>query len=236
MILPDLPTDSLYNADLLSQTATDALNDLIAGDATPWNAWTLCQAGEYFMIPLILLLLLALYVAVARGRLLCKGAQLDNTFMQRIKDYVHDNEVESADNLCRKANTPSSRVVLRGIELLGHPLTDIHNSMTLSARIQEGMLKKNIKVLAFIAWGAPLLGLAGAFIGMLRYAFDLGTGAQAFSLSPLFMPWATFVGGLLIGFVALAAYYFLVSKLNRVQFTLNTTIARFLDILNEPSA
>lgn len=233
MIQTDIIAETISRSDSLLQQVQNFANHPLA-DATPWNAWTLCQAGEYFMIPLIVLLLIAIYLVIERGIFICGGARLDNTFLQRVKDYVHDNEIESADNLCRKNNTPASRTVAKGLALLGRPMADIYDYMTLHASIEISTLSKNLKTLAFIAAGAPMLGLAGTFIGMLRAAFDMASG-NGFSPSALLMPFATFVAGLLIGFVALAAYLFLVSKMNRLKLTLNTTIARFLDILNEPA-
>jgi biopolymer transport protein ExbB len=46
----------------------------------------------------------------------------------------------------------------------------------------------------------------------------------------------TTVAGLIVGIVALFAYNFLVSRVNRVMNNLEAKTMEFMDLLNEPSA
>ena len=45
--------------------------------------------------------------------------------MNRIKDYIHEGKVDSALNLCRSTNTPSARMIEKGITRLGRPMNDV---------------------------------------------------------------------------------------------------------------
>ena len=67
------------------------------------------------MIPLALLSLVSIYIFFERWAALRKAATEDATFMKRIKDYIHDGEIESAEMLCKKTDTPYARLIQKGI-------------------------------------------------------------------------------------------------------------------------
>ena len=77
------------------------------------------------MIPIVLLSLVTIYIFVERLLVLRDAARQDNTFMQRIKDYIHAGDVESALNLCKKNPTPVARLIEKGITRLGRPMNDV---------------------------------------------------------------------------------------------------------------
>mgnify|MGYP000841025520 CR=1 FL=1 len=64
----------------------------------PLNLWSLSLKGGFIMIPIVLLSLVTIYIFVERLLVLRDAARQDNTFMQRIKDYIHAGDVESALN------------------------------------------------------------------------------------------------------------------------------------------
>ena len=51
------------------------------------------------MIPLALLLLLCVYITTERSIVIERASKEDSNFMQRIKGYIHEGEIESALNL-----------------------------------------------------------------------------------------------------------------------------------------
>ena len=78
------------------------------------------------MIPLIVLSLVSIYIFFERWIALRKATSDDATFMKKIKDYIHEGEIESAENLCKKTDTPYSRLILKGIS--PHRQTDERRS------------------------------------------------------------------------------------------------------------
>ncbi len=68
--------------------------------------WDLCLQGGWTMIPLALLLLLCIYITTERSIVIERASKEDSNFMQRIKGYIHEGEIESALNLCRNTDTP----------------------------------------------------------------------------------------------------------------------------------
>ena len=77
------------------------------------------------MIPLLLLSLLSIYIFVERLQVIRRAAREDNSFMERIKDYIHEGNIDSALKLCKKTNTPYARLIAKGISRLGRPMNDV---------------------------------------------------------------------------------------------------------------
>lgn len=219
---------------------TDLLTDSIAALTTlqhkpaEWSVWSLCADGYYLMLPLLALLLVVVYVFIERAVFVGQACQTDNAFMQRITDYVHENEVESAVNLCRKTASPVSLTVQRGIDRLGHPETEIIATMEMGARMELSKLQSGMQWLTFASYGAPLIGLLGASLGLARKMFDASFSIE--TLSALSTPIVTFIAGITVGLAAWIAAQYLTSRIKAARVNLLSTIERFMNILNTPAA
>ena len=77
------------------------------------NVIDLAFKGGWIMVVLLLLSLMACYIFIQRLMVIRRAGQEDETFMNRIKDYIHEGKVDSALNLCRSTNTPSARMIGR---------------------------------------------------------------------------------------------------------------------------
>ena len=75
------------------------------------NVIDLACKGGWIMVVLLILSLIAIYIFIQRLFVIKRAAKEDQTFMNRIKDYIHEGKVDSALNLCRATNTPSSRMI-----------------------------------------------------------------------------------------------------------------------------
>lgn len=203
------------------------------------NLWDLCTKGGFIMIILALLTIIALYVFIERLLVLRKAAQSDSTFMSRIKDYIHEGDLESAQNLCNKNNTPYSKLISRGITRLGRPMNDVLVAIENTGNIEVASLEKGLPWLATIAAGAPMLGFLGTVIGMVKAFFNLasaGTSAQVGTLAGgIYEALVTTVAGLVVGIIALFGYNYLVSRVNSIMTMLESKTMEFMDLLNEPS-
>ena len=89
------------------------------------SVWELCMEGGWVMIPLALLAIVAIYIFFERSIMIKRAAYEDTTFMQRIKDYIHEGEIESARNLCFKTDTPYARLIDKGISRIGRQMNDV---------------------------------------------------------------------------------------------------------------
>ena len=198
------------------------------------NLFTMAQYGGWIMIVLALLLAFAIYLFVERLVVLTKATKEDKTFMNRIRDYIKEGNIESAIKLCQRTENPSARMIEKGITRIGRPMQDVQVAIE-----NVGNLEKGLVLIATIAAGAPMLGFLGTVLGMVQTFFNMAQNASGITeiatLSEgMYQAMVTTVGGLIVGILAMFAYNFLVSRVDRVVRQLESRTMEFMDLLNEP--
>lgn len=202
--------------------------------------WTLIMDGGYIMIPLGVLLLVVIYVFTERCIVVNRAARRDKSFMDRIRECVHDGDIESAVNICKKNDTPYSRLVAKGLSRIGRPMNDILVAIENTGNIEVASLGRGMTWLSTTAAGAPMLGFLGTVVGMIQAFFSLASAGNAANISLLssgiYQALVTTVAGLVVGIIALFAYNYLTARINSVMNSLEAGTMEFMDILNEPAA
>lgn len=201
--------------------------------------WSLVIDGGYIMIPIAVLLLVTIYIFVERCIVISRASKDDPTFMKRIRDYIYEGDLENAENLCKKTNTPYARLILKGVTRIGRPMNDVLVAIENEGNIEIANLGRGFTWLSTTAAGAPMLGFLGTVIGMIEAFFSLEKAGTAANITVLaggiYQALVTTVAGLVVGIVALFAYNYLVSRVNRVMNNLESKSMEFMDLLNEPS-
>jgi biopolymer transport protein ExbB len=194
--------------------------------------------GGWVMIPIVLLSFVAAYIFIERFYVIRKAAKEDQNFMNRIKDYIHDGKLESALALCRSTDTPSARMIEKGISRLGRPLQDISTAIENVGKLEISKLEKAFPTLATIVGAEPMLGFLGTVIGMVKSFYAMSQAGNNIEVSLLsdgiYIALITTVAGLIVGILGYFAYNTLVVRVEKVVFNLEATLTEFMDILNEP--
>ena len=203
------------------------------------SLWDLCLRGGPLMIVLALLSLVCIYIFVERAIVINRAAREDDTFMKRIRDYIHEGEIESAFNLCKKTGTPYARLIAKGISRIGRPVNDILAAVENTGNIEIASLSKGLPWLATTAAGAPMLGFLGTVVGMVQAFYAIASEGNSAIIatfsSGLYTALVTSVAGLVVGVIALVAYNYLVARINSVMNMLESKSMEFMDLLNEPA-
>ena len=203
------------------------------------SLWNLTLEGGIIMIPLAVLLLVSIYIFVERCIVIYKASKEDATFMKRIRDYIHEGEIESATKLCKVTNTPYSRLIMKGLTRIGRPMNDVLVAIENTGNIEVSALGRGFTWLSTTAAAAPMLGFLGTVTGMVEAFFAMSNAGSAANISVLsggiYEALVTTGAGLIVGIIALFAYNFLVSRVNRVMSNLEAKTMEFMDLLNEPS-
>lgn len=228
-------TDTINQALVAEETLADA-----AAAQDPINLWTMAQYGGWIMIVLAVLLALGVYLFVERLVIIHKAQKEDKSFMDRVKDYIHDGKMEQAIELCHKTDTPVARMVEKGITRIGRPMQDVMVAIENVGNLEVAKLEKNLVILATVASGAPMIGFLGTVIGMVQVFYNMSaTNSGVIELSALsegmYQAMVTTIGGLIVGILCIFAYNFLVSRIDRVVRILESRTLEFLDLLNEPA-
>jgi biopolymer transport protein ExbB len=194
--------------------------------------------GGWVMIPIILLSLVAAYIFIERYFVIRKATREDINFMNRIKDYIHDGKVDAAMALCKSTDSPSARMIEKGISRLGRSLQDISTAIENVGKLEISKLERGFPTLATITGAEPMLGFLGTVIGMVQSFYAMAQAGNNIEVSLLsdgiYTALITTVAGLIVGILGYFAYNTLVVRVERVVFNLEATNTEFLDILNEP--
>jgi len=203
------------------------------------NIWELATKGGWIMIPIALLLFIAIAIFIERVFVLKKTDKEDPTFMNRIKDYVCEGKIDSAINLCQMTNTPTSRMIEKGISRLGRPMNDILVAIENAGNIEVSNLEKGFMGVATAAAVAPMIGFLGTVTGMVRAFFSMANAGSNVDIillsSGIYEALVTTIAGLIAGIIALLSYNYLVSRVTRVANKMESRTMEFIDLLNEPT-
>lgn len=227
----------------MNTSLTDSLSQIIntpAVSPVELSVFDLATKGGWIMIVLLALSVLAIYLFIAKLLQIKAAGREDHSFMDRIKDYIHEGKIDAAIRLCEDRNTPYARMIHKGITRLGRPMNDILVTIENTGNIEIGRLENGMALLATIAAGAPMIGFLGTVTGMIRAFFDMANAGQAgvdvtLLSNGIYEALVTTVAGLIVGIITLFAYNFLVARLDKVINQMETKTLAFMDLLNEPA-
>ena len=195
-------------------------------------------AGGWLMWPLLLLGGVAIFIFVERFVAIRKASKIDANFMNRLRDMICDGKIEAALRLCKKTDTPIARMIEKGIERIGRPMSDIQTAIENVANLEVSKLENGLPFLATIAGGAPMIGFLGTVIGMVEAFMDMAAAGGTVDMSQLaggmYVAMVTTVGGLCVGIPAYFGYNYLVARIEKLVFQMEANSIAFMDILNQP--
>jgi biopolymer transport protein ExbB len=195
--------------------------------------------GGWVMIPIVLLSLVAVYIFFERWFAIKKAANIDQNFMNRIKDYIMDGKVDAAKTLCQSTDNPVAAMIEKGISRIGRPLNDVNAAIENVGRLEVYKLERGLPTLASVSGGAPMIGFLGTVIGMVQAFHQMSTAGNNINVGELsggiYTALITTVAGLIVGIIAFFAYNILVAKVDKVINTMEASSTEFIDLLNEPA-
>ena len=201
--------------------------------------WDLFMSGGWLMWVLVALAAVMIFIFVERFIAIRKATQIDKNFMNRIRDYILEGNINAAIDLCRRTDSPIARMIEKGIERIGRPMGDIQSAIENVANVEVAKLEVGLPTLASISGGAPMIGFLGTVVGMVQVFIDMSANQSgAIELEQLaggmYVAMVTTVGGLIVGIPAYFAHNYLVARIEKLVFRMEATSIAFMDILNQP--
>ena len=194
--------------------------------------------GQIIIAILFVLLAVALYIYFERFFAIKTASKIDENFMNQIKDYVSNGKLDAANALCKSKDTPTARLIGKGITRIGKPLDDINTAIEMAGKLEVYQLEKNVSVLATIAGAAPMIGFLGTVIGMIIAIHEIANAGGQIDIKllsdGLYTAMTTTVAGLIVGIIAYITYNHLVVRTDKVVYQMEAKSVEFLDLLNEP--
>jgi biopolymer transport protein ExbB len=195
--------------------------------------------GGWLMLVLLILSIIAIYIFGNKWWMIRKAGKIDKNFMKDIHDLIYEGKIKSAMALCQKYDSPVARLVEKGVERIGRPLTDIQTAVENMGNVEVARLEKGLPMLATIAGGAPMIGFLGTVTGMIRAFFEMANAGNNIDITLLsggiYEAMVTTVGGLFVGIIAYFRYNYLTSQISNLVFKMESTTIEFIDMLHEPA-
>ena len=223
-------------------TAIDTVENTVAtAGAERVTLWQMALNGGWIMLVLALLLVLAIYIFIERYLTLhgaLKG-EADNRFMEQIREYVHEGNVDEARRLAKETATPLGRMISKGFSRLGRPLPDIQAAIENEGQLEVARLEKHVSLVATVASLGPMIGFLGTVVGMISAFQEMAYAGNNIDIqmlaSGIYTAMVTTVGGLIVGIICYFLNNLLVSRINKVVFELEVRANEFMDLLHEPA-
>jgi biopolymer transport protein ExbB len=194
--------------------------------------------GQIIIAILFVLLTVAIYIYFERFFAIKAASKVDKNFMNQIKESVSKGNLEAAAALCKSKNTPTARLIGKGISRIGKPLEDINTAIETAGKLEIYQLERNVSVLATIAGAAPMIGFLGTVIGMIIAIHEIANAGGQIDIKMLsdglYTAMTTTVAGLIVGIIAYITYNHLVVRTDKVVYEMEAKSVEFLDLLNEP--
>ncbi|TWI80477.1 biopolymer transport protein ExbB [Lacibacter cauensis] len=223
------------------QNAVDTLVNAATTQAVPKKEMhlidLLMQAG-WIMIPLLLLSVATVYVFVERWMAIKKATEVDDNFMNIIRDNILSGNVTAARNFARNTANPVGRIIDKGLQRIGKPIDSIENSMENVAQLEMYKLERNVNILSVISKVAPIFGFVGTLVGLMQLFFNINaTGEYELSTiaGGIYTKLITSISGLVIGLIAYLFHNILSTQVEKAVNKMEASAADFLDVLQEPT-
>jgi len=233
----------------ITNKVTEVINDTslavdqIVNDQTgeiKLSIWEMAQKGGWIMLVLAVFSVIAVYIFIERFLIIKKASKEEDNFMNNIRDFMHNGQIEPAMTLCKSNSSPIARMIEKGISRIGKPLNDINAAIENVGKLQVSRLEKNIATLATIAGAGPMIGFLGTVIGMIVAFYDMSMAGNNIDIALLsngiYQAMVTTVAGLIVGIVAYICYNILVARIEKLVYKLEARATEFMDLLYEPAS
>ena len=225
----------------IAQASVETLAEGVteAADTLSISFWELFMSGGWLMWVLVLLAAVMIFIFIERFIAIRRATKLDKNFMNRIRDFISEGNINAAIDLCRRTDSPVARMIEKGIERIGRPMGDIQTAIENVANVEVAKLETGLPWLASISGGAPMLGFLGTVVGMVQVFISMSASTSGVIelgqlSSGMYVAMVTTVGGLIVGIPAYFGHNYLVARIERLVFRMEATTIAFMDILNQP--
>jgi biopolymer transport protein ExbB len=189
------------------------------------------------MIPIALLFFIGIFIFIERFLALRAAGRSDNNLLFAIRQNMVSGNIEAAISLCRKTNSPISRMLNKGLMRVGKPIKEIEGAIENTGKLEVSKLERNISILGIIAGISPMLGFVGTIVGVIKIFYNISL-ADNISIGlvadGLYQKMITSASGLCVGILAYLGHHILNMMLDKVVLKMETESVDFIDLLEEP--
>ena len=176
------------------------------------------QDGGWMMVPIGLCSVVALGFFLERWLALGAGRLLPRRFVGELGSTLGKG-ADDALKLCSETQAPVARILGAGLQRWHEPRPQIEKAIEDAGAREVSRLTGNLRPLVVVASIAPLLGLLGTVIGMIKafsvIATEKGIGKPEMLADGISQALITTAAGLIVAIPAQVAYFYLKAKIDR---------------------
>ena len=198
--------------------------------------WDMILAGRWMMIPIGLASLIGLAVIIERLYVLRQGRIVVPEIAEAVETLPASRDLAVAFAILERRPGPFANIVRAGLDHAGQDWTIIRDVLEEAGRQEATRLTRRLGVLETVAAVAPLLGLLGTVLGMIRVFATIsiaGLSNPETLSSGISEAMITTAAGLIIGIPALVAHNWLSGRADRIIFRLEFYASKVLDTLRK---
>ena len=194
--------------------------------------WTTLSKGGIMMIPLILTSVVGLAVIIERALVLSRVRIFDPEVTEKLMDVKSANDLAASLENIEEQDNAFLRIVHAALRNRGNTKEEIKEAMIDQGRQEARMMERGLVVLETIAGIAPLMGLLGTVLGMIKVfqvISEQGLGQTQSLSSGISEALITTVIGLFIAIPALIAYNYFNHRVEDLILEIEKHSARLLE-------
>jgi len=177
------------------------------------------------------------YIFFERFMALKRASREEEDFLKKIKGFLNEGNIDAAKKFCANSESPSARMLEKGINRLGKPMDNIAATIENSGKLEIMSLEQRVSFLGTASGAGPMIGFLGTVSGLVMLFMDveMAETVDVHTITPgILTALITSVEGLFVGVVAYMGYNFLVDRIGKIVYTMENTAIEFMDLLNEP--
>lgn len=128
---------------------------------------SLVEQGGVFMVPLLLLSLLATAVAIERSLYFAALEWGGESFRQRLLGLLGEGRLEEAEGWLRPKKGAVATTALAAVKRWGRSRQSLENALVAQSHREQGLLQRFLVLLETTVTASPLIGLLGTITGMM---------------------------------------------------------------------
>jgi biopolymer transport protein ExbB len=194
----------------------------------------LVSKGGPIMVPIVILLIVALYIFIERWIYISQNSKLNPNLINSIKTGLNDGNVNSAMALCENQRSSIGRIYGQGLKVISRPMSEMDRHMEDAASIELSAMESKLGILGIIAGVAPMLGFIGTISGVIKifYKISLEDNISIGIISGgLYEKMITSGAGLVVGVLAYTFLHLLQGKIDGFLLKMQRQVLEFKNLL-----
>lgn len=182
--------------------------------------WELIKNGGVVMFVIMALSIFTITLLLRFIFTLRTFSMVPPHLVAEVRKHLLNGDRDSALRLCNTHDSFISRLIKTAIENSSSGRKEAEEATERAGRTQATLLSQSIRYLADIGVIAPMLGLLGTVLGMIRafllITFESGVVRHIMIAGGISQALVTTAAGLIVGIPAMAFYFFFRNKLQRI--------------------